>query len=131
MRSPADLRPVLERAARAAAFVALGWLLWLVAARPGARGRATGPSHDLAPQLAGRASRAAVPVYARGKFTGQATSHVFSPILKQYIALATVEEQHSHTGSRVLMECTVEYERHAVGAQVAALPFYNPPWKRG
>jgi aminomethyltransferase len=63
--------------------------------------------YNLAPQLAGRASRSAVPVYVGGKFAGQATSHAFSPILKKYIALATLETEHARPGSYVQMEFTV------------------------
>jgi aminomethyltransferase len=84
----------------------------------------------LAPQVAGRASRAAAPVYLQGRQIGQATSHTFSPLLKQYVALATLESRHAEPGTRATIEVTVEYERLQAEARVAKLPFYNPPRKR-
>ncbi|MDA1330406.1 MAG: aminomethyltransferase family protein [Chloroflexi bacterium] len=85
---------------------------------------------DLPPQVAGRASRMPVPLYAGGKQIGQATSMLFSPILKKYIALATVEAAHSQVGGRVEMEITVEYERKRAEARVAKLPFFDPKRKK-
>jgi aminomethyltransferase len=84
----------------------------------------------LAPRLAGRASRTAVPVYRDGEQIGQATSSAFSPILKQYIALATLESAHAAIGTRVDLEVTIEYVRHKAAATVVNLPFYDPPWKK-
>jgi aminomethyltransferase len=84
----------------------------------------------LAPQVAGRASRAAAPVYLRGRQIGQATSHAFSPLLKQYVALGTLESRHDEPGTRVTIEVTVEYERLQAEARVVKLPFFNPPRKR-
>ena len=84
----------------------------------------------LSPQVAGRASRAAAPVYLGGRQIGQATSQAFSPILKKYIALATLESRHAAPGTRAELEITVEYERLQAGAKVVKLPFYNPSWKR-
>ncbi len=85
---------------------------------------------NLPPQVAGRASRTAVPVYADGEHVGQATSMVFSPILKKYIALATVRSEHAALGNQLEFEITVEYERKRAGATVTKMPFYNPPQKR-
>jgi aminomethyltransferase len=84
----------------------------------------------LSPQVAGRASRAALPVYLEGRQIGQATSQTFSPILKKYIALATLESRYAEPGARVNIEITVEYERLQAEARVVKLPFYNPPRKR-
>jgi aminomethyltransferase len=84
----------------------------------------------LAPQVAGRASRAAAPIYVRGRQIGQATSHTFSPLLKQYIALATLESGHARPGTRATIEVTVEYERLQAEARVVKLPFFNPSRKR-
>ncbi|UYN89639.1 MAG: aminomethyltransferase family protein [Anaerolineales bacterium] len=91
--------------------------------------RLFGEAH-LPPQVAGRASRTAVPVYADGEHVGQATSMVFSPILKKYIALATVTSEHAALGSQLEFEITVEYVRQRASAMVARMPFYNPPQKR-
>lgn len=86
---------------------------------------------DLPPLVAGRASRLAVPVYnKRGKQIGQATSRTFSPILKKYIALATVESQYAALGTKLEIEVTVEYSRQKCPATVVKLPFFDPPRKR-
>jgi aminomethyltransferase len=84
----------------------------------------------LPPQVAGRASRAALPVYREGRQVGQATSHTFSPVMKKYVALATLESQHAAPGTRLDVEVTVEYTRLQAAAKVVKLPFYDPPRKR-
>ena len=85
---------------------------------------------DLPPQVTGRASRSATPIYKNGRQIGQATSTTFSPILKKYIALASVRHGSSAIGETVDLEVTVEYERTLARATVVPLPFYNPPHKR-
>lgn len=84
----------------------------------------------LVPQLAGRASRTAIPVYAGGRQIGQATSHTFSPLLKKYIALASLEHRYAKIGQQVQVEITVEYTRQQAGAKVVRLPFFDPPRKK-
>jgi aminomethyltransferase len=85
----------------------------------------------LAPRLAGRTSRVPVPVYNKSdKQIGQATSSTFSPILKKYIALATVENQYATLGTQLNMEVTVEYVRKQAPATVVKLPFLDPERKR-
>lgn len=86
--------------------------------------------YDLVPQVAGRASRAAVPVYRERRQIGQATSYTFSPVLKEYIALATVETPYAGLNSKMQVEITVEYVRHTAQARVVPLPFFNPERKR-
>jgi aminomethyltransferase len=86
--------------------------------------------YDLAPQVAGRATRNPAPVYVGGRQVGQATSLAFSPLLKTYLALATVERSHASLGQQVELEMTVEYQRTRVTARVTRKPFYNPPHKR-
>jgi aminomethyltransferase len=85
---------------------------------------------DLTPQVAGRASRAAVPIYKNGRQIGQATSHTFSPVLKKYIALASVESRYASRGSQVEIETTVEYSREKAVATIVKTPFFNPRRKR-
>ncbi len=85
---------------------------------------------DLPPSVAGRASRAAIPVFKSGKQIGQMTSQTFSPILKQYIAIGTVLSQHAQIGAEVDVEVTVEYSRKSARATIVKLPFYNPDHKR-
>jgi aminomethyltransferase len=84
----------------------------------------------LVPRLAGRASRAALPVYRDGTFVGQVTSSTFSPVLKQYIAIATLKRPHGALGGQVELEVTIEYERHKAPAMIVKLPFFDPPRKR-
>ncbi len=86
--------------------------------------------YDLAPQLSGRASRLAVPLYREEQQIGQATSHTFSPILKKYIAIASVESQHAATDGKLQVEFTVEHSRQRVEAQIVRMPFFDPPRKR-
>ncbi len=84
----------------------------------------------LAPQLPSVASRAAVPVYSRGRRqVGKATSTTWSPTLKKMIALASISRDHTQVGTQLDMELTVEAVRHTVPAKVVELPFFNPPRK--
>ncbi len=85
---------------------------------------------DLVPQLSGRASRSPIPVYDDELHIGQATSHAFSPILKKYIAIASVAIPYAAYGRRVQVEFTVEHIRLRAEAEIVRLPFYNPPRKR-
>ena len=87
-------------------------------------------SYDLAPQVAGRASRDPAPLYSGVDQVGQATSLAFSPLLKSFIALATVEYDHSQLGTALELEMTVEYQRTRIPARVVRKPFYDPPHKR-
>lgn len=94
----------------------------------------------LPPLVAGRASRDAVPIFAaRGRAAGRhaaarqvgyITSSTFSPTLKKYIALATIQRALARPGTRVLVELTVEFVRHKVPATVTKTPFFDPPRKR-
>jgi aminomethyltransferase len=83
----------------------------------------------LAPQAPATASRVHVPVYRSREQVGKATSTTWSPVLKQLIALASVESQHAQPGTRLAMEMTVEAVRYKCAATVRQLPFFNPPRK--
>lgn len=88
-------------------------------------------SFNLPPSLPVTARRDALPVYAEdGRQIGQATSHTWSPILKKYLAIASVRRGFETLGGKLRIEHTVEYERRQVGATVAKLPFYDPERKR-
>lgn len=84
----------------------------------------------LPPKLPAEASRVPLPVYADGKQVGQVTSSVWSPLLKKFIALASVRSGHAKVGTALRVEHTVEFERRSVAAQVVDTPFYNPERKR-
>jgi aminomethyltransferase len=83
----------------------------------------------LAPQISPVASRLHVPVYDGSKQVGRATSTAWSPLLKQLIALGSVEPRFAQTGTKLQMEVTVEAVRHRADAEVQPLPFFNPPRK--
>ena len=83
----------------------------------------------LAPSVGATASRVAVPVYRSGRQVGRATSTTWSPVLKNMIALATVDRPHCTEGTRLQMEMTVEAVRYRVGATVVKTPFFDPKRK--
>ena len=85
----------------------------------------------LPPRLPTVAWRASVPIYADGGQVGYATSGGWSPLLKQYIALAHLESAFARPGTPVRMEITVEHRRKQAAARVAKTPFFNPERKRG
>jgi len=85
---------------------------------------------DLAPQVAGRASRDPAPVYVGERQVGQATSMAFSPLSKTYLGLATVERRYAGLGQALELEMTVAFQRTRVPAQVSRKPFYDPTHKR-
>lgn len=88
-------------------------------------------SYGLPPSLPATARRDAIPLYAAdGRQLGQATSHTWSPILKKYLAIATVEHGFEAPGTRVEIEHTVEFERRKVPATVVRTPFFDPERKR-
>ncbi|MCY3704563.1 MAG: aminomethyltransferase family protein [Gammaproteobacteria bacterium] len=87
-------------------------------------------SVGLPPLVAGRASREPVPIFATGAQVGFVTSSTFSPILKKYIALATLQRDFARPGGRVDFELTVEFVRHEVPATVVKTPFFDPAHKR-
>jgi aminomethyltransferase len=83
----------------------------------------------LPPQTPATASRVHVPVYRGREQVGKATSTTWSPLLKQLIALASVEPRWAKPGTRLQIEFTVEAVRHRVRAIARQLPFFNPPRK--
>jgi aminomethyltransferase len=86
-------------------------------------------NRGLPPQVAGPASRVAVPVYRNGRQVGRATTTAWSPVLKKLIALATVDAPHHDEGTSLEFELTVEAVRYRVPATVVRTPFFNPARK--
>jgi aminomethyltransferase len=85
----------------------------------------------LPPRLPTVAWRTSVPIYADGtRQVGYATSGGWSPLLKQYLALAHLEASFARPGTAVRMEITVEHRRKQAAARVTPLPFFNPDRKR-
>ena len=83
----------------------------------------------LAPKVPATASRVAVPVYAGGAQAGKATSSTWSPTLKKFIALATIDAKSAAPGTVLDFEITVEAVRLRVPAKVVETPFFNPARK--
>jgi aminomethyltransferase len=54
----------------------------------------------LPPAVSPIASRVAVPVFGNGRQIGKATSTAWSPVLKRFIALATVTSDFARPGSK-------------------------------
>ncbi len=88
-------------------------------------------AQGLPPAISPTVDRSPVPVFAGGRQVGRATSHGWSPILKQAIALASVGPQFEPIGTSLAVEWTVEGRRGRVGAKVVELPFLDLPRKRG
>ena len=87
-------------------------------------------SYNLPPGLAPAACRNAVPLYMDDRFVGQVTSTLWSPLLKRYLCLASVEARYAPLGTQLQLEHTALYERCQVTATVVERPFYDPERKR-
>jgi aminomethyltransferase len=81
--------------------------------------------HDLPPALSPTVDREPIPLLARRRQVGRATSTCWSPTLKKMLALASVSARYEPPGSRVQVEWTVEGERAPIGATVVPLPFLD------
>jgi aminomethyltransferase len=85
----------------------------------------------LPPAISPTVDRSATPVFAeRGGQIGKVTSHGWSPILKQAIAIASVPPSYERPGTRVEVEWTVEGRRGRVPGRVVELPFLDLERKR-
>ncbi len=88
-------------------------------------------ARGLPPGISPAVDRSPVPVYAEGRGqVGKVTSHGWSPILKQMLALASVPPSYSRPGTTLQVEWTVEGRRGRVKATVVDLPFLDLPRKR-
>jgi aminomethyltransferase len=87
-------------------------------------------SYSLPPALPPRASREGLPVYFEERQVGKVTSHAWSPLLKKYVALASVFAPFAERGTVLDLEHTVEFERRKVPATVVPTPFFDPERKR-
>jgi glycine cleavage system T protein (aminomethyltransferase) len=84
----------------------------------------------LPPQFPLVAWRGGVPIFKDERQVGYATTGAWSPTLKKYIALATVEKALSEPGTRLKMEVLIDYKRQQTGVTVVKTPFFDPPRKR-
>ena len=88
-------------------------------------------AQGLPPAISPVVDRSPVPVYAEGRGPiGRVTSHGWSPILKQMIALASVPPAYERPGTQVQVEWSVEGRRGRVKAIVVELPFLDLARKR-
>jgi aminomethyltransferase len=74
--------------------------------------------------------REGVPLHRGARQVGYLTSRSWSPLLKRYLALGTVDADMAAPGSELEVEVLCEYERHRARATVRALPFFDPPRKK-
>jgi aminomethyltransferase len=81
--------------------------------------------HGLPPAISAVVQRDPVPVFARRSQVGRTTSLGWSPMLKQLLALASVDPDHAEPGKTLNVEWSVEGERSTVGATVVAPPFLS------
>ncbi|HEV8196110.1 MAG TPA: aminomethyltransferase family protein [Gemmatimonadales bacterium] len=84
----------------------------------------------LPPQIPSVAWRVSTPVYRHTKQIGYASSGSWSPLLKQYLALAHLRAPHFEPGTEVGIEVTVEHQRLQARARVTPLPFFDPERKK-
>lgn len=74
--------------------------------------------------------REVIPLYVDGSQIGYATSGVWSPTLKKYIALGHVKPGYTEPGRVVTIDLTIDRFRRPFNAKVTKLPFFNPPRKK-
>jgi aminomethyltransferase len=84
----------------------------------------------LAPHFPLAAWRGGVPVFKDERQIGHATTGAWSPTLKKYIVLATVDKAFTQPGSLLDMEVLIEYSRRTTPVTVVKTPFFDPPRKR-
>ena len=84
----------------------------------------------LSPHVPAVAWRTSTPVHIGKEQVGYATSGSWSPLLKQYLALAHLRKPHFEPGTAVHLEMTVEHRRQRADAVVRKLPFFDPERKR-
>jgi glycine cleavage system T protein (aminomethyltransferase) len=84
----------------------------------------------LSPHVPTVAWRTSAPAYIGREQVGYATSGCWSPLLKQYLALAHLRSPHFAAGTKVRLEVTVEHRRRQADAIVAKLPFFEPERKK-
>ena len=84
----------------------------------------------LAPGLPSTAWRSSTPLYYNDQQVGYATSGVWSPILKRYIALAHVKSNFAMVGTALDFEIKIEHFRRLTKAKIVKTPFFDPARKR-
>jgi aminomethyltransferase len=92
---------------------------------------------NLPPAIPHEAWRSSVPLFAKSRLArssvqqiGYATSGCFSPMLKRYIAIATIKPEFAAIGTDILIQMTVEHVPLQVAAKVVKKPFFDPKRKK-
>ncbi len=88
-------------------------------------------SKGLSPSIGAEAWPMSLPLYqdsTRKHQVGYAPSGSWSPVLKKYIALATIKS--SYSSKKVQIELPIGHSRHCVDAKIVEPRFYDPPHKR-
>jgi aminomethyltransferase len=83
-------------------------------------------SRGLPPLLPAEASRTPAPLFHHGREAGHLSSRAWSPLLKKYLALAWVAQEHSKVGTRLDVELLVDHSHVTVGTTVVDRPFFQP-----
>ena len=86
--------------------------------------------YKLPPALSISASRTPVPLYRGNQQVGYASSTVWSPLLKRYLGLATIQTKDAALGTKLSFEVLVEQWRKRCAATIVERPFFDPDRKR-
>ncbi len=84
----------------------------------------------LPPQVSSLPCRDTTPIYVGERQVGRITSKCYSPLIKKYIGIGTIEQQFAYEGARVEVEITVDHVRKRTSGAISSLPFYSSPLKR-
>ena len=74
--------------------------------------------------------RAVIPLFSEGQQIGYATSGVWSPTLKKYIALGHIQPRCATPGNVITIDLTIDRYRRPFNASVCKLAFFNPSRKK-
>ncbi|NHZ71946.1 MAG: aminomethyl transferase family protein [Aquificales bacterium] len=91
---------------------------------------------NLPPAIPHEAWRSSVPIFGKtrrrrgsSQQIGYASSGCFSPILKRYIAIATIKPEFAAIGTEIRIQMNVEHTPLPIAAQVVKKPFFSPKRK--
>lgn len=74
--------------------------------------------------------RQIVPLFKGNKQVGYCSSGTWSPLLKRYICLGTVQSAFAEVGQALKMDTLIDFDRERVTARVVDRPFYQPRRQR-
>ena len=92
---------------------------------------------DLPPGVPHEAWRRSVPLFRKSRRSrsglqqiGYATSGCFSPLLKRYLAIATIQPEFAANGTNLFIQMDVDHTPQQIAAQVVKKPFFDPKRKK-